>query len=248
MEEKEPKVKIFLEAESREYVFTAPLNMKITYENISPSQLTIKDPNNVWETHLAVIYQGQSSDEAFGKIEMTHPGEETSRQIEPEAEMISIEPGGRYSFESDAAIRFYSLFHPGQFDLKIRDVSDDDLTMESNAISLTIRMTGESVSRLMAIVGDEMQAVEYRFWAADWLRKIKVDFSPRFASDEADDAIKESSRASIEEELGKFRSWWVTFGKSDAANKLLCEINEEYFKIPEDEDDSEAEEIEDDEL
>ncbi len=233
MEQKEPKLKIVLEAESREYLFTAPLGIKVTYENISPVQLSLKDPNNVWETHLVTLYQGQENDEVFGKIEQTHPNAETSRYVEPEALVINIPVGGTYQFEADAAVRFYSLLHPGPMVIKIRDVSDDDLTLESNSVSITVRFKNESVGRLMAIVGDEMQPVEYRTWAAGWLKKVNEDFSPSFAYDEAPDDIKEKSRASINEALGKFRSWWVTFENSDASQRLLIEINDQYFIIPE---------------
>ena len=111
-------------------------------------------------------------------------------------------------------------------------------------MAITVRFKSESVSRLLAIVGDEQQAVEYRSWAADWLKKIKGDFSPRFAFEGADDDIIESCRASIEEELSKFRSWWVTFENSEAANRLLLEIDEQYFKIPEEIPEEEADEDE----
>jgi len=236
MNTEEPEVKIEISLPEREYIIGGEMPLTVTYRNNTQAAITIKEPEKVWETRLKVTPEsGMAEDEGFGRIYMSRPDEDTHRYVVERAEDITLKPDGIYSYKSDLLQRFPDMFPPGNFRLRVVDVTRDEDTLASDYIPVTIKFSRESVPRLMNQLGDPGQETRVRQWAARWIKEFRDDFNPLFAEPGASKEQIAASEESIKKELSAFRNWWATAQDSDEVTRIVRDINERHFKTAKEE-------------
>jgi len=235
MNETVAKTAITISLTSDSYILGEPMPLTVTYINVSNHSFSMKQPDKLWEVRLEVTSSGGvQEDEGFGRIQISRPNEQTERYIVEKADTITLRPKESYTFQCDITARFPEILPPGQHLVRVIDQTDDDNTIESNELPITIRFTPQSVSRLLVLAADETKESRYRQWAAGWLRELKPDFQPRFAFGGEPESVLEDYRKRTQDAVATFNSWWAVNQYNESTNRAIQEINDHYF-IPEEE-------------
>lgn len=245
----ERKIKeITVALNKKEFILGESLPLAVSYRNVSGAPLQFEQPDKRPGVYLdlASTY-GESNRLRLMRIRIEELEDGAMAQVAEEAKTISLAPGRTYDFSVDLVERFASMFPPGEYRLKIIDKTDRNQSIESNEAPARIQFVGESVPRLMNVVGNETNESSFRYWAASWLQKLKADFRPQFAVPGDPDSVRQGCREATRLELDKVRAWWATAQNSDATRAAIRNINDAHFRVEEEKNDEESEEEYEDE-
>lgn len=109
------------------------------------------------------------------------------------------------TFQVDAGKRWPEAFEPGRLQLRIKDMTDDAVTLLAKEIEIQVALTADSAPALLAILENPESTQEARDFEQSWLKRIHPEHANAAGT----------------------RAWWTKNVSSAQLAETMAKINQD---------------------
>jgi hypothetical protein len=197
------------------YSLGAGIPVKIKYHNGSSREWIFTDPARTPEVKLIVNYKDDTDQVSFGRYHIMQD-DRFRRRVREDAITITLQASAGYEFDYDPGKRWPDIFRPGFNIIYLKDLYIDSETIFSNEIRIDISYDNQTILNLLSILEDEKSSLEARYFAINWIQKLKSDFKFNLRVNNEEKA-KENQIY-----IAHLREWWAI----DKTDKIILDMIE----------------------
>jgi len=219
---------ILLSNSKKEFALGEQICLEVKYQNIGNISFTFRDPAKTWEVMLEVVNLSDSSTQRlpFGKIISKIDTFGIRSEAQEPADDITIKPQEYYQFSPPIYKQHMNIFGPGIYQMKVIDCTNDDETVISNVMDITIEAKKVSFEYLITICSDDNQSIDNREFAVRWIKEIFPDFAYKLEDS------TEKEKMLNEKMIEKSIEWWRRHKDNSDVSKNILSINTRAGIVP----------------